>query len=808
MPDFGSFFAQATGCRPYGFQERLARDGLPAAFWAPPGAGKTGVILAWLWRRLHGPDRTGTPRRLVYVLPRRAVLDEVPGLVRTWLENLGLAGEVALHVALGDRGASTGDWREDMHRPAIVVGTAETLVSKALLRGYAIGPAMYPIDFGLVTNGAQWIVDEARLCRAAATTLRQLAGWAGEWGTAEPFGLTLMSSLPLTSPARSSLPGGGGTTAPRERSGPLAVRLGAARTIRRAPVAPGDYAALASAVRGLHRPGTTTLVVLGTVPAAQSVYRELGDAAVARTLLHSQLRGVERTARLAEIAASPSGRIVVSTTAVAAGLDLSAAVLVTEAAPWPSTVRLAGRCNRDGTAADAEIWWLPPAAPPAAERLAVDAACAELSLLDAVAVTGEDLASREVFSGPDQAPVISRAEFLALFDTSAPEVDVARYLLSAPGDTDVDMAWVTWAPGPDGAPDDGPDGAPDPEVRYPAPEYRCRVPAADALALAATRPVLRLDRETGRWRRVTDDPGWRPQPFELLLVPAARGGYDPEAGYDPSSWLPVPGCPELLTRGELAERAAAEAAALGVVVDEAPPRRWQSLDEHSRQVRDQCAALLAALAPAVPGAARHAAVTAAYLHDLGKAHPIWQDALCALAPEQEAETIAAGRPWAKSGVDGALLFAGEVSFRHELASMLLIDGPLRDLIAGLPEPDLVRFLVLAHHGKLRMRVGDDRALATGPGDAETTSEILGLRQGKTSDLPPMLGRPPTALTVDLEQFSPASARSWTRAATALRDRFGPFALAYLETLVRVSDWRGSGARELATDVYAIDAPVK
>src|SRR6267154_793954 len=84
-----------------------AGDGLPDVVRVPAGAGKTGVILAWLWRRLHGQDPAGMPRRLVYALPQRAVLDEVAGSARTWLANLGLTELVALHVVLGDRGAST-----------------------------------------------------------------------------------------------------------------------------------------------------------------------------------------------------------------------------------------------------------------------------------------------------------------------------------------------------------------------------------------------------------------------------------------------------------------------------------------------------------------------------------------------------------------------------------------------------------------------------------------------------------------------------------------------------------------------------
>ena len=65
-----------------------------------------------------------------------------------------------------------------MHRPAIVVGTVDSLVSKALNRGYGIARATYPIDFALVTNGAHWVIDEIQLCPESTTTLRQLAAFA------------------------------------------------------------------------------------------------------------------------------------------------------------------------------------------------------------------------------------------------------------------------------------------------------------------------------------------------------------------------------------------------------------------------------------------------------------------------------------------------------------------------------------------------------------------------------------------------------------------------------------------------------
>jgi CRISPR-associated endonuclease/helicase Cas3 len=62
----------------------------------------------------------------------------------------------------------------------------------------------------------------------------------------------------------------------------------------------------------------------------------------------------------------------------------------------------------------------------------------------------------------------------------------------------------------------------------------------------------------------------------------------------------------------------------------------------------------------------------------------------------------------------------------------------------------------------------------------------------------MLGQPATTLTVDLDQFQPDGDSPWTRTVHGLLDRYGPFVLAHLETLVRVSDWRASGGRELPT----------
>jgi CRISPR-associated endonuclease/helicase Cas3 len=786
MLTFEYLFQQATGSQPDGYQARIAKNGLPDVVKAPTGAGKTGVILAWLWRRLHGPDQAGTPRRLIVALPRWALAEQTANEVRGWLANAGLTGEVALHVVLGSRAANLGDWREDMHQPAIIVGTVDYLVSRALNRGFGVGQAFLPIDFGLLTNGAHWIVDEPQCSPQATATLRQLASWAAERGTAEPFGLTCLSVSDPAAVGSHDDPLSDRRVVDilaEEHVGELAVRLDATRAFRRLDIEPGDYQAIAAAATERHRPGTLTLVVLNSVRAASEVFRQLRGRPQTCTLLHSRFRGVELASHVADAVERSADRIVVTTEVIEAGIDLDAAVLITEAAPWPALIRRAGHCNRTGRVnADAEVCWIPPPAPLPYEERDVNAAIAELDTIAGQRLTSAALLARDVFTTSRHLATLDRAEFTRLFDTSltpgGPDLDISRFVRDG-DDLDVEIAWATWTPGED--------GAPDPEVWRPAPEYRCRVPISEAVAAAADVTLWQFDQQGDRWTRLTNQSS-RPRPAELLLIDATVG-YTADLGFDPAARGPVPDSPVLLTPDEQAEF---------------PPRRsWQSLDEHSEQVREQAAALVRVLTPNISPDAARSVVVAGYLHDAGKAHPTWQDALCALAEDDESAEVSAGRPWAKSaGKGGRLEFAGGPGFRHELASLLLIDDPLHDLLAEAPDQDLARYLVLAHHGRLRTRVGDPDNprdpgdLAGLSGDGPLGDAILGLEQDAVTSITAMLGHPATTLRVDLAQFRSDDDRSWSHTVRRLVTQYGPCQLAYFECLVRIADWRASAGREL------------
>jgi CRISPR-associated endonuclease/helicase Cas3 len=789
---FEEFFRKATGHVLHGYQARLAIGGLPAVVRAPTGCGKTGIVLAWLWRRMYGPEPEAVPRRLVYALPQRSLVEQVAGEVGRWLSSLGLADDVALHVVMGGEGASQRQWRIDMHRPAIVVGTVDSLVSKALNRGYGIGRSIYPVDFALVTNGAHWIVDEIQLCPESTTTLRQVAAFAAMFGTAEPFGLTCMSATvpeSLLDTVDNPAPGPGGVLRieAAERTGELARRLDARRTVRRLIAEPGDHREIAATVRGSHRPGTLTLVVLNTVKTAQAVYQELRGGPVPCILLHSRFRGHERQQLIDKVTAPPGedGHIVVATQVVEAGIDLNAAVMMTEVAPWPCVVQRAGRCNRTGNIDDAVLYWIRPGSAHPYPELDVEAAAAELGALEGLAVSGEDLLARTVSVTDATVAVLRKADLVGLFDTapdlSGADLDIAPYVRDA-DDLDVQLAWAIWEP-------DGEvrDGSPPADAKAPDAQWRCRVPLRDLSAIVDRKVAIwRLDQAGGGWAKVTRSQ--RARPGEVLLVAAAEGGYDPQAGLDPAAPGPVADSPALLTTADPAAGAEDAFRADSASVDQ---RCWVTLQQHSDDTRAQARALLAALRPDLSDETAHAVVTAAYMHDAGKAHKIWQDALRALAPRESRADIDIAEPWAKSAVSGRLRFKDKdnVNFRHELASLLLADGPLSGRLAEVADQDLARYLILAHHGKLRVQVRE-------PGDGSRRS-LLGLDQDSTWSVPSLLGQPAAELRVDLEQFTLGGERSWTRTALSLRDRYGPFVLAYLEAVVRVADWRASAGSALA-----------
>ena len=158
--EFEQFFKQATGNDPYDYQSRLARaNPWPDVLEAPTGVGKTeAVVLAWLWRRRHLPK--STPRRLVYCLPMRVLVEQTHERVENWIKALGLQKKIGLHLLMG--GEAEDDWDLYPEREAVLIGTQDMLLSRALNRGYALSRYRWPVQFGLLNNDCLWVYDEVQ----------------------------------------------------------------------------------------------------------------------------------------------------------------------------------------------------------------------------------------------------------------------------------------------------------------------------------------------------------------------------------------------------------------------------------------------------------------------------------------------------------------------------------------------------------------------------------------------------------------------------------------------------------------------
>jgi CRISPR-associated endonuclease/helicase Cas3 len=79
--------AYGRDIEPYSFQRTLAEDPGVEVLIAPTGLGKTaGVTLGWAWRRLTQPMET--PRRLVWCLPMRTLVEQIAREAEAWMARL------------------------------------------------------------------------------------------------------------------------------------------------------------------------------------------------------------------------------------------------------------------------------------------------------------------------------------------------------------------------------------------------------------------------------------------------------------------------------------------------------------------------------------------------------------------------------------------------------------------------------------------------------------------------------------------------------------------------------------------------
>jgi CRISPR-associated endonuclease/helicase Cas3 len=789
---FNEFFKKATGHDRFPYQAALAEaSAWPSLVSVPTGLGKTAaVILGWLWRRRFATTelRHQTPRRLVYCLPMRVLVEQTYGCAVAWLEALDLLGgkrdgdgiydpwagpdapsQIRVHMLMG--GDVDRDWDRYPERDAILIGTQDMLLSRALNRGYAMSRFRWPVQFALLNNDSVWIMDEVQLMGTGLATSTQLQAFRRKLGTAGRVRSTWMSATmrpdwlaTVDFDHTQDAPGLLEITEEDKQHPVLKPRFDAVKRLEKAAFESSPQGAEeARLVLDRHTPGSRSIVVVNTVKRAQAVFEAIRkrEPKADIFLVHSRFRPDDRATQLAGLLAEPGpeGTIGICTQVVEAGVDVSARLLVTDLAPWASLVQRFGRCNRKGEFNDDDgatvIWISPP-------HLSDDKLKPEPYDADELRSSAERLATMTDV-GPSALPsldhsnisvthVIRRKDLVDLFDNTADlagaDIDVSRFIRES-DDHEVRVFWR----------DLGANDSPAPESPGPARAELCAVPVRDLRDWLdkGSRSAWRFDHLAGQWKKPNSI-----YPGLVLMMRSADGGYSSEVGWTGKEKHTEPVAVESdRPEGDQQDRLAED-------------RQWATIARHTEDVVVVTKHMIETTAPAVDRW-KEDLLLAARWHDAGKAHQVFQQAV--------PETAPGPGPWAKT--PGQMRRYGRPGFRHELASAIAM------LLAG--HGDLAAYIAAAHHGKVRLSIrslpheeaSPNKRFARGVWDGDTLPST-DLGGGVVS---------PEA-TVDLsfmELGDGPHGPSWLARMLTLRDdpELGPFRLAFLEALLRVSDWRAS-----------------
>lgn len=796
--EYREFFRQAysnlddASFEPRTYQRLLAEEEWPDLLDVPTGMGKTAaVVLAWLWKRgwRSGTRREeivhSTPRRLVWCLPMRVLVEQTEENIRAWLSNLRIQGEVgegkvSVHVVMGGESDLT-TWAEYPEEDMILIGTQDMLLSRALMRGYGTSRYQWPIHFALLHNDCLWAFDEVQLMGAGLATSAQLEAFRRKFPLAKNsrslwVSATLNRDWLATVDMKLHLDSFVSRTVDDRDRHQARDLLAAVKSLKKATVVLSEDSNskegadaylddLCKLILQNHDETAQTLVIVNRVDRAQRLFRKLRNQREGKSdlLIHARFRAADRarqTRRLRE--EHGRDRIIVATQAIEAGVDISSKTLVTELAPWASMVQRFGRCNRYGehNGDGARILWVDIEQDADGRPYTTETLAAARKKLK-----GLTSASAHSLPGTEEArpftAVLRRKDLLDLFNTdpdlSGFDVDVSDYIR----DTGVPNVQLFWRDFKDDPNDPEPQGKP-------ARDELCPVSIGQVKTFFKDATLWHWDTLDRRWVKLTRER--EPRPGMILLASAADGGYDETIGFDPNS----------------------KKRQVSVVTTE--PRReedafsedWRSqqrkpvkLADHLGHVARHAAALCSAVGESVY---QGSIVRAGRWHDVGKAHPVFDATMhaCEAAPSGFlAKSPCKGRHSRKF-------------FRHELASMLAWLAQ-HD---GESDANLIAYLILAHHGKVRMSL---RAMPTEEADKGVRRFARGVWEGK--DVLPALDfdgehSDEMALKLALMEIGLGEqGPSWSERVLKLVDEHGPFRLAWLETLVRLADWRASAEEQ-------------
>lgn len=821
---FKDFFRRATkdeknpsGYDPYPFQKKFATSmQLPELIDIPTGMGKTdAVVLGWLWKRRFDPRkeiRNQTPRRLVYCLPMRVLVEQTQEKAKRWLKNLGILSEqlgnregIAVNVLMG--GECKDEWDLYPERDAIIIGTQDMLLSRALNRGYGMSRYRWPVHFGLLNNDCLWVMDEVQLMGVGVETSAQMQAFCRSFGTINTVQYIWMSATvgdkqldtvdhPIPSEGWQKL-----SLELDEKDLPsVREKFEARKSLKKADLTlvkdneKKSYAKdMAGLIKSKHKEGTLTLAVVNRVDRAQEIYKELLDQGRTEkdaAVLHSRFRESDRKARM-QLLDEKQDRIIVATQVVEAGVDISAHTLITELAPWPSLVQRFGRCNRRGKFYDAEIAWIDIDSSEEASGLVLPYESKSLdiarSLVKTITNAGPKSlaeASKSYIEPEAIRVVIRRKDFLDLFDTTPDltgnDLDISRFIREGE-DKDVQVYWRAF-------PKEGPVGSLDPIRR----EELCSVSISKMNEYLKKRNGWIWDHLEERWKEVGEKSEIKGvRPGQVLLLHPENGGYSPILGWTGEESKNGP-LVEVISAKEKCRNRDDQSMSED---QQSKIGCWVTLKDHMDHVFSEMLSLRECLD--LPRNFGNALQNAALWHDVGKVHPAFQNML--MTGKSDYESRRENGPWAKAERNGGRArYWVESSdgsgierpyFRHELASSLAWLQTQEQIGA---DANLVAYLIAAHHGKIRMSIRsiDQENRPTDP----NRLFARGVWDGDRLEHKKYILEEDVLLNLSIMQMGEGS---WLERMTALRDDplIGPLRLALLESVLRIADWRASRMEE-------------
>ena len=389
--NFSELFQQLTGKQPFPWQQALydrfagnVDGGIPQSCSLPTGLGKTSVVAVWLIALATHPARV--PRRLVYVVNRRTVVDQTTEEVqhyRSQLQSEDLKTfaaalrqlylppghhdqqqvPLAISTLRGDF-ADNGEWCEDPARPAVICGTVDMIGSRLLFSGYGIGRARRPLHAGFLGQDTLLVHDEAHLEPAFQVLIEtiQQQQEAGEPVTGWPR----LKVMELTATSKSRAPF---ALSDADFQNPIvSQRMDAAKELFLHPLADAkkpekELSDKALSFRDSQR---AILVFAQSVDTVHKVCQALEKAKLSVRTLTGTMRGRERDKLVSDPifqrflpdssdSAKQGTVYLVCTSAGEVGVNMSADHLICDLTPFDSMAQRFGRVNRFGCLADSQV---------------------------------------------------------------------------------------------------------------------------------------------------------------------------------------------------------------------------------------------------------------------------------------------------------------------------------------------------------------------------------------------------------------------------------------------------------------------